>query len=70
MQVAEELASEVQVLALDEFFVTDVADAVTLNRLFRCGRHDHASFIHPAQTLLHPVATYSCSLQELPTWRA
>jgi predicted ATPase len=39
VQVAEELAREMQVLALDEFFVTDVADAVILNRLFRCGRH-------------------------------
>lgn len=48
VQVAEELASEMQVLALDEFFVTDVADAVILNRLFRYGRRHHAFLVQPA----------------------
>lgn len=32
--VAEQLMSEFKVLCLDEFFVTDVADATMLNRLF------------------------------------
>ena len=32
--VAAELVSEFKVLCLDEFFVTDVADATMLNRLF------------------------------------
>ena len=32
--VAAQLVSEFKVLCLDEFFVTDVADATMLNRLF------------------------------------
>jgi len=59
--VATELASSWRVLCLDEFFVTDVADAMILHRLFaRLWEHD---LVLVATSNRHPDALYEGGLQ-------
>ena len=59
--VATEIASSCRVLCLDEFFVTDVADAMILHRLFaKLWEHD---LILVATSNRHPDALYEGGLQ-------
>jgi peroxisome-assembly ATPase len=59
--VATEIATECRVLCLDEFFVTDVADAMILHRLFaKLWEHD---LVLVATSNRHPDALYEGGLQ-------
>ncbi|KAL4424629.1 hypothetical protein ABPG77_002247 [Micractinium sp. CCAP 211/92] len=59
--VADEIADETKVLCLDEFFVTDVADAMILHRLF--GRLWDRGLTLVATSNRHPDALYEGGLQ-------
>ncbi|KAL4448617.1 hypothetical protein ABPG75_005836 [Micractinium tetrahymenae] len=59
--VADEIVDETKVLCLDEFFVTDVADAMILHRLF--GRLWDRGLTLVATSNRHPDALYEGGLQ-------
>ncbi|KAH7624102.1 hypothetical protein Ndes2526B_g01357 [Nannochloris sp. 'desiccata'] len=59
--VATEIASSCRVLCLDEFFVTDVADAMILHRLF--ARLWEQDLVLVATSNRHPDALYDGGLQ-------
>ncbi|KAG7670882.1 hypothetical protein KSW81_004312 [Nannochloris sp. 'desiccata'] len=59
--VATEIASSCRVLCLDEFFVTDVADAMILHRLF--ARLWEQDLVLVATSNRHPDALYEGGLQ-------
>jgi predicted ATPase len=59
--VADGIAAETSVLALDEFFVTDVADAAILSRLF--GRLWDDGLVLVSTSNRHPDALYEGGLQ-------
>ncbi|PRW45043.1 vacuolar -sorting-associated 33-like protein [Chlorella sorokiniana] len=59
--VADEIVDQTRVLCLDEFFVTDVADAMILHRLF--GRLWDRGLVLVATSNRHPDALYEGGLQ-------
>ncbi|KAJ9515639.1 hypothetical protein QJQ45_021754 [Haematococcus lacustris] len=61
LRVADSIAKSAHVLALDEFFVTDVADAMILNRLF--GRLWDRSLVLVATSNRPPDKLYEGGLQ-------
>ena len=61
MEVADHISRECAVLCLDEFFVTDVADASILSRLF--GRLFENGLVLVATSNRKPDALYEGGLQ-------